>query len=163
MNQLTTSRTLLTAVLAGGSVMSFLLDWSPNHLLNPLWHPHARFHSAVLLFLFAGVAATATWMLWRSSAEPVLAIKAAAFLSASYWTPFFFVPFLLPGSSWWAGIPGHQPRIAGVVIYPNLIVVGIFLLVTLYALRLGTNAARQLALVSNDFTARPTSASTAAR
>ena len=99
------SKILLTAVLAGGAVMSFILDWRSNHLLNPLWHPHARFHGAVLLFLFAGVAATATWVLWRPSMEPNVAIVAAALLSASYWTPFFFVPYLLPGSSWWAGVP----------------------------------------------------------
>ncbi|HEY4379579.1 MAG TPA: DUF6640 family protein [Acidobacteriaceae bacterium] len=162
MDQLNKSRILLTTVLAGGSIMSFLLDWSPNHLLNPLWHPHARFHAAILLFLFAGVAATATWMLWRKSAEPEVAIKAAAFLSASYWTPFYFIPFILPGASWWAGIPGHEPQIAGIVVYPNLIVVGVFLLITLYALRVGTKAARQSVRESTEPTARPTSASTAA-
>jgi hypothetical protein len=142
MNQLRTSRILLTTVLAGGALMSFILDWRSNHLLNPLWHPHARFHAAILLFFFAGVAATGAWLLWRNSPEPTVAIKAAAFLSASYWTPFFFVPFLLPGSSWWAGIPGHEPRIAGNIVYPNLIVVGICLLLTLYALRLGTRTQR---------------------
>ena len=143
MNQLRTSRILLTTVLAGGALMSFVLDWRSNHLLSPLWHPHARFHAAVLLFFFAGVAGTAAWLLWRTSPEPTIAIKAAAFLSASYWTPFFFVPFLLPGSSWWAGIPGHEPRIAGVIVYPNLIVVGICLLLTLYALHLGTRTQRR--------------------
>jgi hypothetical protein len=51
---------LLTFVLTGGAVLSFALDWSTNHLLNPLWHPHARYHSAILLFLFAGVASVAT-------------------------------------------------------------------------------------------------------
>jgi len=142
MNHLKTSRILLTTVLAGGSLMSFILDWRSNHLLSPLWHPHARFHAAILLFFFAGVAATGAWLLWRKSPEPTVAIKAAAFLSVSYWTPFFFVPFLLPGSSWWAGIPGHEPRIAGMIVYPNLIVVGICLLLTLYALRLGTRTQR---------------------
>lgn len=142
MNHLRTSRILLTTVLIGGAVMSFVLDWRSNHLLSPLWHPHARFHAAILLFFFAGVAATGAWLLWRNSPEPTVAIKVAAFLSASYWTPFFFVPFLLPSSSWWAGIPGHEPRIAGIVVYPNLIVVGICFLVTLYALRLGTRTHR---------------------
>jgi hypothetical protein len=120
--------------------MSFLLDWSSSHLLNPLWHPHARFHAAILLFLFGGVAATALWLIWRPSLEPRVALTAAALLSASYWTPFFFVPFLLPGSSWWAGIPGHEPRIAGEVFYPNLAVVGLFLVLTIIAWRLGLSA-----------------------
>lgn len=120
--------------------MSFVLDWSSNHLLNPLWHPHARFHAAILLFLFAGVAATALWLLWRRALEPRIGLTAAALLSASYWTPFFFVPFLLPGSSWWAGIPGHEPRIAGMVFYPNLAVVGLFLAITVVAWWAGSSA-----------------------
>ncbi len=65
MNRILAGKLLLTFVLVGGAIMSFALDWSANHLLNPLWHPHARYHSAILLFLFAGVAATATWNLWR--------------------------------------------------------------------------------------------------
>jgi len=138
MNRVLVAKVLLSVLLILGSAMSFVLDWSGNHLLNPLWHPHAKFHAAVLLFFFAGVAATGAWLLWRRTSEPQTAITAAAALSASYWTPFFFVPFLLPGSSWWAGIPGHEPRIHGMVVYPNLIVVGVFLAATVVAWRLGT-------------------------
>lgn len=143
MNRIKFSRTVLTGILCVGAVMSFVLDWSPNHLLNPLWHAHAKFHGAVLLFLFAGVAATGTWLLWRRSLEPKVALTAAAMLSASYWTPFFFIPYVLPGASWWAGIPGHEPRIGGMVIYPNLLVVGLFLVVTLVAWGMGVAAPEQ--------------------
>jgi|SRR5579859_390605 len=113
MNRSIFGRCLLTFVLVGGSAMSFILDWSPNHLLNPLWHPHARYHSAILLFLFAGAASVATWLLWRRSTEPRVAFTAASLLSLAYWTPFIYVPFLLPRSSYWAGIPGHEPQIGG--------------------------------------------------
>ena len=140
MRKLLTSKIMLSVVLAGGSEMSFALDWSSNHLLNPLWHPHSKFHGAVLLFLFAGVAATALWLMWRDSREPKVAITAAAMLSASYWTPFFYIPFLLPQASWWAGIPGHEPHIRGVLIYPNLVVVGLCLLITIVAWRIGISA-----------------------
>lgn len=140
--RLFSSKLVLTFVLAGGSAMSFLLDWSGNHLLNPLWHPHARFHGAVLLFFFAGVAATGVWLLWRDSKEPEVGLTTAALLSVAYWTPFFFVPLLLPQASWWAGIPGHEPRIAGAIIYPNLIVIGLFLLATLMAWWIGFRALR---------------------
>jgi hypothetical protein len=121
---------VLTFVLIGGAVMSFLLDWSSNHLLSPLWHPHARFHAAILLFLFAGDACVGTWLLWRSSKEPDLAFSAASLLSLAYWAPFFYVPLILPQSSYWAGIPGHEPRIWGVMVYPNLIVVAVFIILT---------------------------------
>ncbi len=38
MNKVRIGKVILTFVLAGGALMSFLLDWSGNHLLNPLWH-----------------------------------------------------------------------------------------------------------------------------
>lgn len=123
-------RILMTFILLSSSVLSFLLDWSPNHLLNPLWHPHARFHGALLLFFLAGVALTGTWLLWRRSSEPQVAFTVAALLSVSYWLPLFYIPYLLPTSSWWAGRPGAEPHIAGTVFYPNLAVAALFLVLT---------------------------------
>ena len=35
----------MTFVLVIQAALGFALDWSGNHLLNPLWHPHARFHA----------------------------------------------------------------------------------------------------------------------
>jgi hypothetical protein len=129
---------ILTFVLASSSVMSFPLDWSANHLLNPAWHPHARFHGALLLFLLAGVAATGVWLLWRESREPRVAIQAAALISASYWSPFFYITTLLPSSTPWAGTMGPAPRIGGVTVYPNLVVAGVFLLLTAAGYWLGS-------------------------
>jgi hypothetical protein len=140
MNKPLIGRLLLTFVLIGGSLMSFLLDWRKNHLLNPLWHPHARYHSAILLFLFAGVSIVSTWLLWRSSREPKVAFAAAALISLAYWTPFFYVPYLLPGASYWAGIPGHEPHIAGIIVYPNLLVVTIFVVLTVIGWWFGRGA-----------------------
>ncbi len=107
MRRIKVAKVLMTFVLLGGSLLSFVLDWSPNHLLNPLWHPHARFHGALLLFLLV-----------------------AAAVSVAYWTPLFYIPFLLPSSTWWAGRPGAEPRIDGVMVYPNLVVAALFLLLT---------------------------------
>lgn len=140
MTRTTTGRFLLTLVLLGGAALSFTLDWRANHLLNPLWHPHARYHSAILLFLFAGVAGVGSWLLWRHSREPRVAFTAAALLSLAYWTPFFYVPALLPSASYWAGIPGHEPRFNGMIFYPNLIVVGLFVILTITGWWLGREA-----------------------
>lgn len=128
------ARILMTFLLLASSILSFLLDWSPNHLLNPLWHPHARFHGALLLFFLAGVALTGVWLLWRRSKEPQVAVIAAALLMLSYWTPLFYIPLALPSSTWWAGRPGAEPHIAGMVFYPNLAVAALFLLFTVVAL-----------------------------
>src|SRR5437868_14359527 len=113
MNRVLAGRLLLTFVLAATTVLSFVLDWSSNHLLNPLWHPHARFHGALLLFMLAGVSGTATWLLWRKSSEPEVALRAAALLSLSFWTPIFYITSTLPGSSSWAGLPEAVPRVGG--------------------------------------------------
>jgi hypothetical protein len=133
MRRETAARILMTIILMGGSILSFALDWSPNHLLNPLWHPHARFHGALLLFLLAGVSTMGTWLLWRRSKELDLAFKITASISLAYWTPLFYIPYLLPSSTWWAGRSGAEPRVGGIAIYPNLIVAAIFVLATILA------------------------------
>ena len=54
MTMLRIARLILTIELVLGVFLSFLLDWSSNHLLHPEWHPHARYHGALLLFFLAG-------------------------------------------------------------------------------------------------------------
>jgi Family of unknown function (DUF6640) len=127
MTRMKFGRLLMTSILVMQAVLGFVLDWSSNHLLNPLWVPHARFHGALLLFLLAGVSATGVWLLWRKSWEPEVAVKAAALLSAAFWAPFFYITFLLPSSSPWAGNPQRVPRIAGHIFYPNIATAGVFL------------------------------------
>lgn len=124
------ARLLLTLILLAGALSSFVLDWQRNHLLNPAWPPHAKFHGALLLFFLAGVSAMAIWLLWRKSSEPEVAFKVAAIVSASFWTPFFYVTELLPGSNLWAGPPGGRPRIGGIPFYPNVATAALFLLLT---------------------------------
>jgi len=120
------ARIFLTTILLGGSALSFYLDWSDNHLLSPEWSPHARFHGGLLLFMLAGVSLTATWLLWRRSKAPGVAIAAASLLALSFWTPLLYVGFLVPGSTPWAGPPTRMPHIAGHVFYPNMLVAAIF-------------------------------------
>ena len=129
-------RGLLTFVLAAQAVSGFVLDWKGNHLLNPLWHPHARFHGALLLFLLTGVSAIAVWLLWRESREPEVAQTVAALISFSFWTPFFYVTFLLPSATLWAGDPASVPHIAGYTYYPNVVVAGVALALTAWGWRL---------------------------
>lgn len=143
MNKILAGRTLLTFVLAATTLVSFVLDWSPNHLLNPLWHPHARFHGALLLFMLAGVSGTAIWLLWRKSNEPEVALRAAALLSLSFWTPLFYITSVLPGSTSWAGAPEADPRLRGGLVTPNLIVAAVFVLMTVTGLLLSFRQRRE--------------------
>lgn len=130
MNTYRVGRLLMTLILLAGAASGFVLDWSSNHLLNPLWHPHARFHGALLLFFLTGVSATGVWLLWRESREPEVALKVAALISLSFWTPFFYVTFLLPSSTLWAGRPESVPHLAGQLFYPNVAVAGFALVLT---------------------------------
>ncbi len=119
MDRMRAGKWIMTFVLVAEAVLGFALDWSPNHLLNPLWHGHARFHGALLLFMLAGVSATGVWMLWRQSKEPEVAVKVAGLISLSFWTPFFYITFLLPGSTLWAGDPHSVPHLLGSVFIPT--------------------------------------------
>ena len=132
MNRLSIPKILMSFILVGQAVSGFALDWSPNHLLNPAWHPHAKFHGALLLFFLAGVSGTGLWLLWRDSKEPAVALKAAALISASFWTPLFYITSILPGSTAWAGA-GDVPHVAGYVFLPNLAVAAVFLFLTAVA------------------------------
>jgi hypothetical protein len=149
MRRIMLAKVLMTFVLLGGSALSFVLDWSSNHLLNPLWNPHARFHGALMLFLLAGVSITATWLIWRRSKEPEVAFTVATAVSVAYWTPLFYIPFVLTSSTWWAGRPGAEPRIDGMVVYPNLIVAGLFLAITVVAYRLAKAALADTRVLPN--------------
>ncbi|MEO8050229.1 MAG: hypothetical protein ABI833_07405 [Acidobacteriota bacterium] len=130
MDRMGLGRLILTGILLLQSVLGFALDWSGNHLLNPLWHPHARFHGALLLFLLTGVSLMGIWLLWRKSKEPEIAIVVAAVISFSFWTPFFYIAFLLPSATAWAGDPARVPHLGGSVFYPNVAVAGAFLVFT---------------------------------
>lgn len=133
MKRITAGKLLLTAILILSTGASFVLDWRSNHLLNPAWHPHARFHGGLLLFTLAGISATGVWLLWRRSLEPVVAVRTATLLALSYWTPLFYVNSLVPGSSLWAGQPGAEPRWLGYVVYPNLVVAAGFVVLAIVA------------------------------
>jgi hypothetical protein len=126
MSRLSVGRGVVTVLLVTGTLLSFVLDWSPNHLHNPLWHPHAKFHGALLLFLLAGVSATSLWSLWRRSREPEVAVRMAALLSLSFWTPLFYITTVLPESTSWAGAAAADPRVTGSLVTPNLVVALLF-------------------------------------
>jgi hypothetical protein len=132
----------MSVVLVVTTIASFVLDWSGNHLLNPLWHPHAKFHGALLLFMLAGVSATGLWMLWRPSREPEVAVRTTAMLSLAFWTPLFYITTLLPGSTSWAGAADADPRLHGSVVTPNLLVAAVFVAVNLAVLTLSLRSAK---------------------
>ena len=140
MHKLTLARMILTAVLVTGVVASFALDWSPNHLLNPLWQGHARFHGALLLFFLAGVSTAGVWLLWRESSEPKVAINVAAAISRIVLDAAFLHYVGPSGIDRVAGDPNAIPTVAGHVFYPNLGVAAGFLALTILAWRIAQHS-----------------------
>ena len=127
------ARFLMTFVLLSITIVSFVLDWRSNHLLSPEWHPHAKFHDALLLFTMAGVSLTGTWLLWRKSKEPEVAFVVAALLSLSYCIPPFYITAVVPGTSLWAGKVGRELHLFGHIFYPNLATAALAIILTLIA------------------------------
>src|SRR5579862_4370670 len=123
MSRANVGKAILTFVVAIFSAINVLADWNKTHLFNPAWHPHARFHAAVMSFIVWGVAAIALWLLWRRSIEPGLGIKVAALLALTLWTPFLYADHLVPGSSQLVSYPATvpTPQLAGITLYPQVV------------------------------------------
>jgi len=127
------ARLLMTFVLLSITIVSFVLDWRSNHLLSPEWHPHAKFHDALLLFTMAGVSLTGVWLLWRKSKEPEVAFVVTTLLSLSYCVPPFYITSVVPGTSLWAGKIGGELHLFGHMFYPNLATAALAIILTLVA------------------------------
>ncbi len=125
------SRILLSVVLVSTAVVSVAVDWNITHLFNPEWHPHAKFHDAVMLWLLSGMSIVALWLLWRRSAEPDIAYTFAMLVPVIFWSPFFFVTFVIPGTSLQADLKEAPPMVAGIPIYPNVAIATVSVILTL--------------------------------
>lgn len=116
------SRILLSVVIVNTAVVSVAVDWNATHIFNPTWVPHARFHDVVMLWLLSSLSVVALWLLWRRSLEPDVSITVATLVPVLFWFPFFFTTLLVPGTSLSALPDEPLPVIAGITIYPNVVV-----------------------------------------
>jgi hypothetical protein len=124
----TLGKIILTFVLASGAITGVAVDWNESHLFNPTWHAHARFHDALMLAIWCGVTVVGLWQMWRPSLEPELGFKMAAAIVAIFWSPFFYITWLVPGTSLLAGPDVPLPVVAGIRLYPNVLIGGTELL-----------------------------------
>ena len=144
MNRTKAGKAILTFVIAVFPVINVLADWNKTHLFNPAWHPHARFHAAMMSLIVWGVAAVALWLLWRRSIEPDLGTKVAALLGLTLWTPFLYADRLVPGSSQLVTYPATAPvpQFAGLTLYPQVVLalMAVVLIAGAYALTRSSDA-----------------------
>lgn len=125
------SRILLSVVLVSTAVVSVAVDWNTTHIFNPEWHPHAKFHDVVMLWLLSGMSIMALWLLWRRSTEPDIAYTVAMLVPVVFWSPFFFTMLVIPGTSLQANLNESLPVVAGITIYPNVAVATVSVILAL--------------------------------
>jgi len=143
MTRMTAGKSLLTFAIAVFPVINVLADWNKSHIFNPTWPPHARFHGADMSVIVWSVSAIAIWLLWRRSTEPELGTRVALLISIVLWSPFLYVTLLVPGTSLWvSGTPPNEaPKIAGMIIEPQVVLAIIFLLLTAWGYRVVRSSA----------------------
>ena len=73
----------------------------------------------------------ALWLLWRRTSEPTVAVTVATLIPIIFWSPFFFVTSLMPGTSLQADLKEAVPQVAGISIYPNVAVATVSVILAL--------------------------------
>jgi hypothetical protein len=143
MSRTNAGRSLLTFAVATFPVINLLADWNQTHIFNPTWPPHARFHAADMSVIVWSVSAIAIWLLWRRSTEPALGTRVALLVSLALWSPFLYITLLVPGTSLALGgtAMAPQPRIAGMIVEPQVVLAILFLLIAAWGYRLARSPA----------------------
>ncbi len=134
-------KALLSFSLVTGALVSVGVDWNQSHLFNPAWPGHARFHDAAMLNLLVGVSAVALWLLWRKSSEPIIGQKVALLVPVIFWSAFFWVTWVIPGTDLAAREEDHL-HLGSITYYPNVIVAAFYVTVSVVGYWLCRRAAK---------------------
>jgi hypothetical protein len=93
------ARLMFSLALVASAAIATGVDWNHTHLFHPDWHPHARFHGALFIFLTNAMCVMALWLLWRKTQDQRLPFHIALWVMMALWAPFFVIEYLVPGSS----------------------------------------------------------------
>lgn len=122
---------LIRGVALFTMIGGFLADWNRTHLFNPNWTPHAKFHDAMTISLFAFLGITSLMLLGIKKETTSHDLRFAALLPAFAYSS-MVVSFLFPGARGLESeFPELIPKIAG--IYFNELFVALFFLGVLAA------------------------------
>ncbi len=117
--QITTGRICLSLVAAFLGPGSFLADWSPTHVFNPNWPPHAKFHNGQTMSMAAFLTIATFYYTWRIDPSPSNdSIKTATVFASLYWVTalaaYFFPGSLAVDPEFGTGFP-QLPLFAGML------------------------------------------------
>lgn len=99
MSRITAGRLIFTFLAVFLIVSPYLADWNVTHIYNPQWPPHAKFHNGQTMALGTLLGLAALFFTWRSSADRVGNVLAAAVLNGVYWWTQVAARFY-PGAAW---------------------------------------------------------------
>lgn len=128
-------RLVLTLVLCATPVAFAVFLFDAEHVFNPEWHPHAKFHGVQLAGSGVTLCLVGLWLLWRPSLEPMVSATAAASIPVLLWIADFYAP-LVPGTDL-APDPDQPNTImlpGGIEIYGNLLFATIMLVLCVVGL-----------------------------
>ncbi|GCE14825.1 DUF6640 family protein [Tengunoibacter tsumagoiensis] len=87
--------TLVGAVLADLVIPAT----AKQHIYNPNWPPHAKFHNGQTIFLGVFLGLMALWLLWYPGSNLQMQFHLAVVVAALYWLSMLGA-MLLPGTKW---------------------------------------------------------------
>ena len=89
---------VVTAV--GGLTADYLTPWSARqHMANPAWPPHAKFHNGQSIFLGMGLGILALALLFGGGALDGGRVMLAAVVASLYWDA-LLLAWTFPGTAW---------------------------------------------------------------
>lgn len=89
---------LLTTLCAFVAVSAIIYDFTPTHLYNPTWPPHARFHAYLSVARTVLIMATIVALVWGPvRAGQRFAWGLLAFLLLGWLAIWFLAPLAVPG------------------------------------------------------------------
>lgn len=119
-------------VTAIGGLMAdyFIPSSGAQHIKNPKWPPHAKFHNAQTILMGFSLGMLVLVILFRQSPVSTHALLLSALLSSLYWVGIFAAP-IFPGTAFVdPEFASTAPRPMGV---PAQLLIGLFLVSILLA------------------------------
>lgn len=136
MNAKLLGRLLLSLVLLATIVAEIgftWIGWTGEHVFNPDWHPHGRFHAAQQTGFVVVMSLGGLWLAWRRSREPHVAILAVAAAVVCFWGAEFFA-FFVPGTSPSPDLADPNTfSLLGFEVYGNLFFSGVMIALSVLA------------------------------
>ena len=100
---MSTARWLIgfVGVLGIGGFLADYVVWATarQHMKNPAWPPHAKFHNAQTILLGIGLGCVTVALVTISSTSPRFNLIVACFTASLYWLSMLFAP-IFPGTAW---------------------------------------------------------------